>query len=202
VNGGAGQEVEGNKTSTFEHFSGRFELEAWVVMGSKGGEIGRTQRDPSLEGRLGVDGTDEAAGAGGLRDVLYLHLLEHCIETSARHAHRACMDRLLVEEADDLDIVDDQDGQDARDVQDDMDRLGAELELLEAFLKSHDFRALRAGDADLAGGRDVWVAIGYGPDGSATFEKLAGPPDGHDTFSADADERGGSSEPHLPCERE
>ena len=174
-------------------------------MKRKVGDVDSVQeaQDASLMNSVDVVRTDEVGSDGvAVTGVLYLHLLEHCIETSARHAHRERMDRLLVEEPNEVDVGDDQDGQNVRDGHDETARLGAELELLEAFLKSHDFRALRAKDADLAGGRDVWVAIAYGVDGSATFKKLAGPPKGNAASGRNTQDLNEAFVSSSTCERE
>ncbi len=85
-----------------------------------------------------------------------LHLVDHCIETEARRALKARQARLL---------------EDA--MPEDEDMLAGEMEMLQDFLTSWDFRALRAADPDLAGGRDLRVRVFRRKEGLVDFEKLA-----------------------------
>lgn len=87
------------------------------------------------------------------RDEVVLRLgLRGCIETTARHVHRTLSEELLQE------------------TEPNPAAEGA-LELLEQFLRSADFRALRTSDEDLAGQRQASVRIFRAPDGVA-FEKI------------------------------
>lgn len=81
-----------------------------------------------------------------------LHLEGHCIQTAARHALRDRQARLLEEETDP-----------------DEGLLEAELELLIAFLESHDFPRLRAARPELGGGQPITVEVHWDDAGRATF---------------------------------
>jgi hypothetical protein len=81
-----------------------------------------------------------------------LDLSEACIETAARRARQRLTDELL---------------------RDAPATTGAEetLALLDAFLAGTDFRRLRAGDEDLAGGRPCRVRLARGDGGAIVWVK-------------------------------
>jgi hypothetical protein len=79
-------------------------------------------------------------------DEFYLELDEHCIETTARHAHRRLVDVLLEDTGT---------GGDKR----------RAVELLREFLEQEDFAKIRSDHPDLAGGRRRTVRVYRGPDG-------------------------------------
>jgi hypothetical protein len=78
-----------------------------------------------------------------------------CVETTARRARERLVAALLSGEASGPAVE-------------------HAVDLLEAFLRQSDFRALRAGDPDLAGGRACEVVVSRAADGALEWRKRSG----------------------------
>ena len=90
------------------------------------------------------------------RAEVVLDLSAHCVETAARSEHRRLTGELLRGGGTDASVE-------------------ARVELLHEFLEQTDFRALRAAQPVLAGGRPRRVALLRTPDGAAHWRLLEEP---------------------------
>lgn len=127
---------------------------------SRAGWLDATQVDRTrADGRFHTPG-GRLAGASLLESPeckvrpgeVVLELGQFCIETTARRAREALVGALLSGEADGREIE-------------------LAVELLEEFLRGHDFGALRAADPDLAGGRSCAVIIARDASGAVGWHK-------------------------------